>query len=96
MDQAQYDELRSVVLWEDTPPAGLVLHSCAFDAQGGLHVCDIWESAEQMQAFFETRLKPGFAQLGLNPGQPLVMPAHNVNTTAAAANYQLGATQAAG
>lgn len=95
MTQEQYDALRPVVQWESNPPAGLIVHSCGFDENGGLHVCDLWESAGQMQSFFETRLKPGFEQLGIDPGQPMVMPAHNLNTTAAAANYQLGASQAA-
>ena len=96
MTEAQYDALRPVVQWESNPPAGLIVHSCAFDEQGGLHVVDLWQSAGEMQAFFETRLKPGFEQLGIDPGQPLVMPAHNVNTTAAAANYLIGASQSAG
>jgi hypothetical protein len=96
MTQTQYDALRPVVQWENNPPAGLNLHSCAFDDQGGLHVCDLWESGEHVQHFFETRLKPGFEQLGLDPGQPQIMPAHNINTTAAAGNYQIGASQSAG
>jgi hypothetical protein len=96
MTQAQYDALRPVVNWETDAPDGLIVHSAAFDEQGGLHVCDVWESGEKMQAFIENRLKPGFMQIGLDPGQPLVLPTHNVNTTPAAGNYHIGASQTAG
>src|SRR5204863_9953527 len=61
MTKAQYDALRPVVNWEQQHPDGVILHSCAFDAQGGLHVVDLWESAEKLDMFFRDRLGPGFA-----------------------------------
>jgi len=79
MTKEQYDALRPVVQWENNYPDGVLLHSCAFDEQGGLHVVDLWESPEQVHNFFETRLKPGFEQLGIDPGQPAMYQVHNID-----------------
>jgi hypothetical protein len=88
MTQAQYEALRPVVQWESNHPAGIVFHACSFDDTGALHVCDIWESPEQMAHFFETRLKPGFDAVGItNPPVPKIMLAHNVDCYPGCANY---------
>ncbi|MDQ3024286.1 MAG: hypothetical protein M3R04_07905 [bacterium] len=79
MTLENYDSLRPIVNWEQDAPSGLLLHSCAFDESGGLHVFDLWESAEQMQDFFGTRLGTAFQQIGVNPPPPLVLPVHNVD-----------------
>jgi hypothetical protein len=79
MTKEQYDALRPIVQWEKDPPEGVLLHSCAFDESGGLHVVDLWESPEHVQNFFETRLKPGFEQLGVSPGQPQMYTVHNLD-----------------
>ena len=74
----QYDQLRKVVNWEgDQPPGGLG-HVASFD-DSGAHVNDIWESAEQLDAFLQQRLMPGVGEVGV-AGQPVVvvMPAHAV------------------
>jgi len=77
--QAQYEALRPIVRWEEDYPDGVLLHSCAFDAAGGLHVVDLWESEEKLQTFFETRLMPGFQQVGVNPEPPQVFPVFNID-----------------
>lgn len=77
--QAQYEALRPVVQWEQNYPEGLLFHACAFDEQGGLHVADIWESAQQMEAFFHSRLLPGMQQVGIEPPPPNVYPVFNVD-----------------
>jgi hypothetical protein len=66
----EYEQLRPVVNWEGDVPEGLLLHVSAFD-DGGAIITDVWESQEQFQRFLETRLMPGFEQVGMQ-GQPQV------------------------
>jgi hypothetical protein len=54
-----YETLRKEVDWEHNHPAGLVLHSAAFDNSGNnVRVADIWESEEQLNNFVSNRLMP--------------------------------------
>ena len=74
----QYDQLREIVRWETDPAKGGLFH-VAFVDEGGFKVVDVWESAEDFQAFVDTRLMPGVAQAGID-GEPQVTitPAHAV------------------
>lgn len=56
-------------------PAGRLHHSC-FGAPDHLMVYDIWESGEAFEAFGEM-LGPIVAQLGIDVGEPEIMPLHN-------------------
>ena len=64
--------------WEGEPPAGGRLHIAAVD-ESGSHITDLWDSAEEFQAFVATRLMPGVKHLGLQ-GEPTVtiLPAHAI------------------
>jgi uncharacterized protein YodC (DUF2158 family) len=75
---AQYDEVRDLVQWETVAPAGGKYHVAWFD-DDGLRVCDVWDSAEQFQAFTETQLMPGVMKAGIQ-GEPevTITPAHRV------------------
>jgi hypothetical protein len=73
------EALRSEVKWETKLAPGGLLHACGFDAEGDLHVADVWESEEQMNEFVGTRLAPGFEKLGIPLPEVIVLPAHNVN-----------------
>lgn len=75
----KYDALRPKVRWEIEHPAGAILHSCAFDQQGGMRVVDVWESAEQMDSFFKTRLGPALHELNLQPPQVEIYPLYNLD-----------------
>lgn len=57
-------------------PAGRLYHT-AMDAGGQIQVFDVWESQEAFEAFGATLL-PIMAELGADPGQPMVMPVHNI------------------
>jgi|SRR5436190_22557389 len=74
----QYEEAREVVNWEGDVPDGAVLHVAGFD-ENGIRVTDVWESADQFNAFVEQRLMPGVQQVGIQ-GQPHVefYPVQNV------------------
>ncbi len=79
----QYDAARETVHWEGDVPAGAIFHVAYFD-EDGFKVLDVWESAEDFNAFVETRLMPGIAPLGIE-GEPkiTITPAHAVFNPAA-------------
>ena len=56
-------------------PAGRTNHF-ALETDGKIAVFDIWESMEQFEAFGASLL-PIMAELGADPGQPMVMKVHN-------------------
>ena len=49
----------------------------ALEADGEIQVFDVWESQEAFEAFGATLL-PIMAELGADPGQPMVARVHNV------------------
>jgi len=84
-----YESLRTEVKWETELAPGGLHHACAFDEAGDLHVADVWESAEALNEFVNTRLAPGMEKLGIPPPSVSVFPAHNVNVYPAARKYLL-------
>ena len=60
-----------------------------YDTAGDLHVADVWESEEQMNAFVGTRLIPGLQKLGIPVPDVNVFPAHNVNVYPNASRFAL-------
>ena len=74
-----YETLRLEVKWETNLPPGGLIHACGFDEAGNLHVADVWESVEQMNAFVGTRLMPALKKLGIPAPTVCVFPAHNIN-----------------
>jgi hypothetical protein len=74
---AEYDEsVRKLEANGDFPPDGLEYHVC-FGSEGSLHVSEIWDSKEQLDAFGE-RLMPVLSEVGIDPGQPEIMDIHNI------------------
>ncbi len=67
----QYEQVRQVVGWERDVPRGAVFH-VAFFNDAGLNVVDVWETAEDFQAFTDERLMPGIAQIGGIEGEPTI------------------------
>ena len=57
-------------------PPGRVYHAC-FGSPENLAVFDVWTSQAAFEAFGQT-LMPIMQQIGADPGQPSVMPVHNV------------------
>ena len=78
----QYDEVCRITNFEVDVPKGGMFHVAALSDKG-LHVTDLWESAEDFQAFVEQRLMPAVQKAGIS-GEPKVniLPAHNVFTPA--------------
>jgi hypothetical protein len=81
-----YDAIRPAVDWVGNPPAGLIMHACSFDEQGGMHVADIWDSPESMFAFFESRLLPALQAQGVAaPDKPEIHVLHNLDVLSTSA-----------
>ena len=59
-------------------PAGRLYHAC-FGASDKLAVFDVWDSQESFDRFGQV-LMPILKEIGVDPGQPQVMPIHNVIT----------------
>ena len=64
-------------------PAGRSYHAC-FGPSDKLAVFDVWTSQAAFDRFGKT-LMPIMQQIGVDPGQPNVMPLHNVITRPSAA-----------
>ena len=62
-------------------PAGRIHHSC-FGEDGDLMVYDIWESQEAFETFGRT-LMPILGEVGIDAGQPAIMPLHRLQQKAA-------------
>ena len=57
-------------------PAGRLYHA-SFSEDDKIRVFDVWQSQEPFDRFGET-LMPILKEIGVDPGQPHIMPIHNV------------------
>ena len=77
MSAAQYDECTKLLRKAGVGhPRGRVYHAC-FGSPESVAVFDIWTSQAAFEAFGKT-LMPILQQVGTNPGEPHVMPLHNM------------------
>jgi hypothetical protein len=77
MSAATYDEvMRKLEAAGQASPKGRTHHS-AFGPSEALMVYDVWESQADFDAFGAT-LIPILGGLGVDPGEPMVMPLHNI------------------
>ena len=77
MSAAQYDEvIKRLDAAGQGKPKGRTHHS-SFGSDDHVMVYDVWDSQEDFDAFGQT-LMPILAEVGLDAGQPDVMPVHNV------------------
>jgi len=58
-------------------PDGLIEHVAGLTEDDELVIVDLWESAEKLEAFFETRLAPAIEQLELPESEARVAQVHN-------------------
>jgi hypothetical protein len=74
---AQYDEIiRRLDATGAGKPAGRLYHAC-FGSGDKLQVFDIWESQQAFDKFGETMI-PIVQEVGVDLGQPIVEPVHNL------------------
>ena len=77
MNAGQYDEaIRRLDAAGAGKPAGRLYHAC-FGSGDKLQVVDVWESQQDFDTFGAT-LMPILQEIGLDPGQPMVEPVHNL------------------
>jgi hypothetical protein len=77
MTASQYDEIvRRLEEVGDWPADGLDVHVC-FGTDPELRVSEIWDSREQLDAFGQ-RLMPVLSEVGLDPGEPVVVEIHSI------------------
>jgi len=77
MSASQYDDvIKRLDAAGVGNPAGRLHHS-AFGPSDHLMVYDVWDSPESFQKFGET-LMPILGLVGVDPGQPEIMPLHNM------------------
>ena len=77
MNVEQYEDvLKRLEAAGQGAPKGRVYHS-AFGANDHLMVFDIWEDQASFEAFGPI-LMPILAEVGIDPGQPDVMPVHKI------------------
>lgn len=74
---AQYDEVIKRLGSAGMFPAPGLLHHSSFGDPEHLMVYDVWDSQESFEKFGQT-LMPILNEIGLDPGQPAVMPVHNM------------------
>jgi hypothetical protein len=58
-------------------PEGRTYHVALESPSGEINVYDTWDSQEAFEAFGAT-LMPILAGLGIEPGEPMALPVHNV------------------
>ena len=74
---AQYNEtIRRLDAAAAGRPAGRLYHACSGSGDK-LQVFDIWDSQQDFDTFGQT-LMPILQEIGLDPGQPMVEPVHNL------------------
>jgi len=77
MSAQQYDEcIKRLRKAGAAHPPGRLYHAC-FGSPENLAVFDVWTSQAAFEAFGQT-LMPIMQQIGADPGQPSVMPVHNL------------------
>ena len=77
MDTTKYDLcIRRLEAAGAGNPAGRSYHA-AFGDTNKLAVFDVWDSKESFEQFGAT-LMPILKDLGVDPGEPMIMPIHNI------------------
>ena len=77
MTTAQYDEIiKRLEQAGAGTPAGRLYHVCSGSGDQ-LWVTDVWESGETFDQFGQT-LMPILQQVGVEAGQPMISPTHNI------------------
>jgi hypothetical protein len=66
----EYERVREMAGWERDVPDGVKLHISAF-GDDGLHVLDVWESADHFQSFMQSHVMPAVQEVGI-AGEPEV------------------------
>lgn len=61
----RYDRTIAGLGLDASPPIGEIVHIAAEAPDGGVDVCDVWQTRETAVSFVETRLKPALRDEGV-------------------------------
>jgi quinol monooxygenase YgiN len=67
VDVAMLDEVSAEMGVDSDPPAGMIVH-VHFTENGRTRVVDVWESAEQLEQFRQSRLMPAILKVAERRG----------------------------
>ena len=73
---------RQEVGWETEPIDSWLMHAVCFDDSGDIRMTNIWESTEEMEDGFVSRLMPVMRKIGIPPPQAEIYPIHNLTVFA--------------
>jgi hypothetical protein len=77
MDAEKYDAIRAALEEAGAGAPEARLHHSCFGPEDSLMVYDVWDSVEAFEEFGAT-LMPILEELGINPGEPDVMPVYDL------------------
>jgi hypothetical protein len=84
-----YEQLRKEVDWEHNRPTGIIFHAASFDNSGNLHVVDIWESEQDLNNYFNDKLKPVMEKINAPPPKGEIFTLHNLNAYQGTDTYRV-------
>jgi hypothetical protein len=73
----QYDEVVRRLNDAGVFPAEGLDYEVCFGSGDKMRVSQVWDTQENLEAF-GARLKPILQEVGINPGEPEVVPVHNI------------------
>lgn len=76
----QYERMNAImgINGDEDAPAGLISH-VAGRTDDGMLIADVWESEEQLRAFFADHLGAALAEVGIDgSAHPRILPIHNM------------------
>jgi quinol monooxygenase YgiN len=77
LDKSKYDDaIRRLEQAGAGNPPGRLYH-CFYDSGGALKVVEVWDSQQSFERHGQT-LMPILKSVGIDAGQPVVSPVHNV------------------
>jgi hypothetical protein len=78
LSKEQYDEVTAKLEAAGAgKPAGRQYHVSFVGHPGSLHVFEVFDSMDSLNAYAET-LMPVLAEVGVDPGRPVVAEVHNI------------------
>jgi hypothetical protein len=77
LDKSKYDDtIRRLEQAGEGNPPGRLCH-CVYDSGGALKVVEVWESPQSFERHGQV-IMPILKAAGIDAGEPVVSPAHNV------------------
>jgi hypothetical protein len=73
----QYDKVVSRLKEEGVFPAEGLDYEICYGSGDKMRVSQVWDTQENLEAF-GARLQPILAEVGIDPGQPEIVPVHNI------------------